>query len=621
MKQHRMVSWWFRPWFNWNPLDEKTKDILRRRADLMAENGADSAIVFGFHFRWDYMCFIDNVHAIIRFSAEELHKRGIQLWDHHSAVLAGRYNLHQDGSRLLSNPRQTLTGQSAGVPIYENLLDEWKMIDVTTGKPVFLPQYGAQEFCMNNPEFRAAYCGYLKRLIPETGVDGLMCDDAFFNPRFYVCSCPHCVKRFGKTLPPHTDLSFWGNYENEDFLEWIKMRHETVQDFNDMVAAQLPENFPLMNCCSGSTNASTNESALSIERYMHASNHAMLEMCGNTPDLNGTYTSRLSAQLHQLAATKAKKAPLFGLGYGFSETTANFIWAFNKFLGASTWFSQLTHRAKLDDETVQNFPEDASRVGTAFHAEEKFAEWFDSEHEGKAALLFSRNTMMNYGGYQVDYGADYTAACKMLFDGGWDFDVILSLEEAEKYPVLFLASCAMLTDSDRAALTRYKGKIYACGPLDGVEVPAIHREPLWPHDMWVPREPVPCKTQGTWREVRPGLFWHPAKAASGNVEFPSAETPVPAGWYRRTFRDAKGRQLTHYLAASFQVGLDEKLEALKIAEAKHFFINRLAPKPCEKRIAVPAGAEILLPIERKTVNTVAGIFEVPEKCWYFIVRK
>lgn len=620
MKQYRMVSWWFRPWFNWRELDEKTKDILRRRADLFAGNGADSAIVFGFHFRWDYMRYIDRVHEIIRFSADELHQRGIRLWDHHSAVLNCNYNPSPDRfGKTMSNPRQTIS--SIDLPVSENLHDDWKMIDITTGRPVFLPQYGAQEFCINNPDFRDAYASYLKRMIRETGVDGLMCDDALFYPRLYACGCPHCRERYGRELPPHTDLSFWGNWENEDFRAWLRMRQESVRDFNDMVAEQLPADFPLMNCCSSSANASSSETALCIESFMHASNHAMLEMCGNTPGLDGTYTTRLPAQMLQLAAVKPKRAPLFGQGYGFSTATADFIWAFNKFLGASTWFSQLTHRAKLSDDVVRDFPEDAARVGEAFHAEQKFADWFDTEHPGKAALLFSRNTMMNYGGYQVDYGADYAAACDMLFRKGWDFDVVLSVEEAADHPVLFLASCAMLTPEDRAALAVRKGKVFACGPLDRVEVPRISRAPLWPNDLWTSREAVPCQTEGSWREVRQNFFWHPAKAASGLVEFPDPEEPLPDGWFRRSFLDARQRRLTHYLASSFEVGLDKQLEALHLEKSRHAFIDRLTPKARAMRIAVPEGAEILQPFEGTLFTAADGIFEVPEHCWYFIVRK
>ena len=260
-------------------------------------------------------------------------------------------------------------------------------------------------------------------------------------------------------------------------------------------------------------------------------------------------------------------------------------------------------------------------MGEAFHAEQKFADWFDTEHPGKAALLFSRNTMMNYGGYQVDYGADYAAACDMLFRKGWDFDVVLSVEEAADHPVLFLASCAMLTPEDRAALAVRKGKVFACGPLDGVEVPRISRPPLWPNDLWAPHEAVPCQTEGSWREVRRNFFWHPAKAASGLVEFPDPEEPLPDGWFRRSFLDARQRRLTHYLASSFEVGLDKQLEALHLEKSRHAFIDRLTPKARAMRIAVPEGAEILQPFEGTLFTAADGIFEVPEHCWYFIVRK
>ena len=46
------------------------------------------------------------------------------------------------------------------------------MIDITTGKPVFLKAYTAEEFCINNPGFRRAYCEYVKMLVSASGIDG-----------------------------------------------------------------------------------------------------------------------------------------------------------------------------------------------------------------------------------------------------------------------------------------------------------------------------------------------------------------------------------------------------------------------------------------------------------------
>ena len=55
MRDHyRMVSWWLRkddlPWPN-----RKSEEKFRRRAACMAREGVNAAIIFGAHFRWDFM--------------------------------------------------------------------------------------------------------------------------------------------------------------------------------------------------------------------------------------------------------------------------------------------------------------------------------------------------------------------------------------------------------------------------------------------------------------------------------------------------------------------------------------------------------------------------------------
>ena len=85
MRTYRMVSWWLRkdalPWPN-----KGLQDQFRRRADRLAAAGADSAIIFGAHFRWDFCRVWEPLHELIRFVADELHARDMILFDHHSSV-------------------------------------------------------------------------------------------------------------------------------------------------------------------------------------------------------------------------------------------------------------------------------------------------------------------------------------------------------------------------------------------------------------------------------------------------------------------------------------------------------------------------------------------------------
>ena len=78
----RMVSWWVK-WEDLNWPNQDTLDRIRRRADVMLENSASAAIIFGTHFRWDYLPFFEILHDYLATVADELHQRGMRLYDHH----------------------------------------------------------------------------------------------------------------------------------------------------------------------------------------------------------------------------------------------------------------------------------------------------------------------------------------------------------------------------------------------------------------------------------------------------------------------------------------------------------------------------------------------------------
>ncbi|MBQ8899741.1 MAG: hypothetical protein IJY72_02185, partial [Akkermansia sp.] len=71
-------------------------------------------------------------------------------------------------------------------------LNDWRMIDVRTGKPLYLAQYTGEGFCHRNPEFREAYKDYIKTLIADTGIDGFSADDPMYYGHMQACGCKYC---------------------------------------------------------------------------------------------------------------------------------------------------------------------------------------------------------------------------------------------------------------------------------------------------------------------------------------------------------------------------------------------------------------------------------------------
>ncbi|MBR2906345.1 MAG: hypothetical protein IKC08_10645 [Lentisphaeria bacterium] len=578
----RMASWWLRREILDYPR-QKISDEIRRRADHLAGGGCDSAIMFGAHFRWDYMPVWDRLHAYIAEVAEALHERNMVFWDHHSCVLTARPSHGKNESASLAVRDHVflkeINEQAENWEISGEKLNSWRMKDLFTKEAVFLPQYAAEEFCINNPSFRSAYRKYLHKLLAETSIDALMCDDAFFYPGFRSCVCPYCQEKFGMELPDASDLSFWGNRENEDFRKWIAFRYDSVGNFNKFVKESLPDNFPLMNCCSGSVSAGCNTNSLSGEEFLKSANFLMLEMCGNTPAVDGTYWNNLSSQLHHLALAERKNASCIGLGYGFYPDTAEFIWAFNKFLGSGTWISTLKHRLGLPDEIIyKELPDEGEIIKRAFNFEKDHPEYFSGTHKTDTAVYFSRASHDFAGMCQVDYVLDYMTEVRSLFEQNRDFDVVTDIpSEDSSVKVLYLPSALCLSQEDRKKLDKFLergNRIEASGPCgiydengkksasnwigETILLP-FEREKFFPEGAFIftERNTICCGNEKGRKEIRKNLFWEPERNFSSEKEKSKKNLPP---FFRRTFIMENGKKVTHFLASSLKTFLDEKNE-------------------------------------------------------------
>ena len=96
----RALSWWI----SWSDLEignNGIRDKILYRADEFAKSNADTAVVFGAHFRWDFLPYWDALHWYLRQTADALHERGIKLFDHHSATLTHRYDSPDELQKLM----------------------------------------------------------------------------------------------------------------------------------------------------------------------------------------------------------------------------------------------------------------------------------------------------------------------------------------------------------------------------------------------------------------------------------------------------------------------------------------------------------------------------------------
>jgi hypothetical protein len=474
---NRAVSFWI----DWRFLDwpgENVRDIIVRRCDEMAAADVNLAIIFGTHFRWDYLPILSRVHDLLAFTSEQLHQRKIRLFDHHSSVLTHRIRKPEDREHIRKHNYHHLsfypdTDFAAQMKYNGSYLNDWRMLDVATGLPIYIEAYRCEQFCMNNPAFREAYQVYLRRLIRDVPLDGLMSDDGIYYAGWDACGCGYCREKFaaeyGHRLPPVSDSSFWFNRDNRAFMDWIDFRYLSTGEFMGIVRDAVG-GLPLMTCCSNSSGQACNAYATSDEEFAPHTSMSMLEICGPGIDGNGKWTDWfLGRAMLQIAITRTYgHDSCLGLGYGFVKNSAEIFWQVNRLLGMHTWFSTLKGRLIPKGPWLDSFPEEQNLVGNLFTWEKSHEELFEGASDAKVGVYFARGTRDHYARSYYDFEAVYKAACQDLLDENITFDVVCRIDEISRYSVVVLPAAACLSQRERDRLRKYLkdgGVIIAVGPI------------------------------------------------------------------------------------------------------------------------------------------------------------
>lgn len=626
----RLVNWWIRlEDLNWPSPDNM--DRVKRRAEKMAEANITSAVIFGCHFRWDYLPYFTLLHDHIATIAEELHKYNIELFDRHSVNLVHRYDTPEQMRHVMlhSGPHIPLSPSREAAVCWEykgKKLNDWRMVDVQTRDILYLPQYAAEGFCYNNPEFVDAYCDYAKHLVADTGIDGLAAEDPVHYMHFRSCGCVHCRKelkeRSGIDLPSYEDRNFWGNWENPAWIEWIDMRFESGKRFFEKLIPNLPADFPVTTCGSDSAGAGMNGKASDVRTFQAGgTNYVHCEWSGNTPPYkhdpvtsNSPISRRLVSSSHHMAVARENGQRCFATAYGFTEATANVIWALNKFMDQDCCFSTLKARLGLPQHILDTLPEECDVVGKPYAFEKEHPELFVAEQIGQAGVYFSYETRNHtcYGNMTNGFYKDYSGTINLLLQNGLSPHTIFTIPtDTSKYPLILLPGVAAMTAEEKTALNTYLaagGKVIAVGPcaIEGCENSwVIPTRPdiaspddffdtieygVWHHDAkWV-KEMVltPTKDAYSWQQPRKGLFYQPHRLHEGSAAQEVIELchqyckPLPVqitqseGYAVTTFENESGI-VVHLLATEYDTDIDHHLDEIRFHRSRVNYVNKAEP--------------------------------------------
>ena len=361
----RAASWWCGiEDLLWS--EKKITDKIKRRAAAFAEAKIDTAINFGFHFRFDFSDYFGQLNGYYAIVCEELHKYDIKFMDHYSCNLIARprgdaefKKLHR-GQRhvvlLFHDPIAAEHSQYEG-HFFKDICE----VDLRDGRKGYAMQYQTDLFCHNNPDFLDMHKKYLQRLMKEVPFDGIEVDDMSDYAGLTTCGCIHCRDRFkreyGHEIPPFGEKSFWGdttksmllwgNYENPVFRDWIKMKIDSVVDHIKMVKSTVGDK-PLMTCCSSTGPIILNSLALNLEKMAPQLDLFMLENVGTNIRSVDWIKMDSEALLQKDIAQQRGNAPALALSYTTHEKGGYLGWSLSRFWGVGNWSSTLNGRQEED---------------------------------------------------------------------------------------------------------------------------------------------------------------------------------------------------------------------------------------------------------------------------------
>lgn len=196
------------------------------RAEALAASGIDGVIMGGgrHHYLFDDLPYIEDYVRAAKKVVDSCHKRGIQVAEHHSAVLTTRRNYAAEHSA-------------------------WLQRDFTTEEASVWPEYGTWAFCPNNADFREHYWQIASDLLRKTGADALMSDDTVFH---HGCCCDSCSRRWsievgGDIRDAYKAARVQGTCEWRQFNE---TRRRWYADFRQWLRQRQAEQFPGTACIS-----------------------------------------------------------------------------------------------------------------------------------------------------------------------------------------------------------------------------------------------------------------------------------------------------------------------------------------------------------------------------------
>ncbi len=676
----RLATWWI-TYEDLNWPDSDNYENMKRRVEAFNKAGVTTLVLFGAHFRFDWIPYFTLLHDYIRTLAEECHKYNMELFDHYSVNLVHRHNTMEEMRHIMmhSGPHLPIspTFEAAKTWKYNgHYLNEFRMIDTRNRQPLYFKQYQGEGFCHRNPDFVDAAIAYAKQLVKDTGIDGISADDTVYYMHYRGCACEHCLAEFkrrsGIDLPDCDDTSFWGNFDNPAWHDWLDMRFEAAGDFHEKFRAAMPENFVLFSCGSISANPITIGTASDARQFLRGCTMANIELVGNTPPykhdnftLNHPIPSRVSSASHHQAAAREHGKRCIGTTYAFTEVTAQIGWALNKFAGADAWMGTLKARLGLPRHILKTLPMEEEIVKEPFLFEKEHEYLFKGDFYSQIGVYYAQETRNHtlFGALRSGYFKDYSEILLSLSCEGIGSHTLFNFPKtAEKYPVIALVSAYRLTEKEKQDIAGYikaGGKVIACGPcaLNGCnssfKMPnalnlksedfhfPVNENSTMGIAPWFVSEVPEYSDKNEYTEIKSGLFYNPCRYSEEETKEKTLDlirkfmksSPVELirqEGYLSTLTESKENYVLQLLAADYDTDVDHELDDMRYHRSRVNFINKVEPIGIKRDVYLKSDVlpDVYTPFNKEEATVKSEIsngkkvlhITLPEKCSYAVME-
>ena len=392
-------------WYNDREIFFDTEEEIEAKVKKTADQGITHLLTFSCtHFRWSYRPWWKQINECLAKIVKAAHKHGLKVIEHHSSELAS----YPDTPEHLERLKKHLLDHGSCLETWPGLVEyltgpdspalKWPQIHEKTGKPN-ITCYAATNRCYNNPEYIAEYLKYLESVY-ATGVDGIMTDDVQY---YCQCCCEDCRalfhKKYGHSLPSPEKWDEWfGNMRDPVFIDWLRFRFDSIQDFHKQVKAHYDS--------MGLKLLRPNYISLAITRDWTASSvetvpdlHWIFQECARMCVLRYSWLKALSEEKHRAMVAKQRGIPHGILFYAYDRDQLILSWGAAMLSGGFYINTPEGGGCELDETPVRSF-------------EKKYAEiLFHIEEMPEVGFLDSRDNRFFSPGYEMSRMEFWMQSC------------------------------------------------------------------------------------------------------------------------------------------------------------------------------------------------------------------